>query len=63
MTNFSGCTRYASFNPKLACAKKKIADGTLGKPVSIMVSHHLSRSLGKRIAGRVRLPAPGTSCP
>jgi predicted dehydrogenase len=26
------------FNPKIAYAKKKIADGTLGKPVSVMVS-------------------------
>ena len=43
------------FNPKLAYARKKIADGTLGKPVSIMVSRHLSRSLGKKIAGRVKL--------
>ncbi len=43
------------FNTKLAYAKKKIVDGTLGKPVSIMVSRHLSRSLGKKIAGRTRL--------
>jgi predicted dehydrogenase len=43
------------FNPKIAYAKKKIADGTLGKVVSVMVSRHLSRSLGKRIASRVRL--------
>src|ERR1700694_5699260 len=43
------------FNPKVAYAKKKIADGTLGKPVSVMVSRHITRSLGKRIAGRTRL--------
>src|SRR5207248_6889971 len=43
------------FNPKLAYAKTKIADGTLGTPVSVMVSRHLSRSLGKKIASRVRL--------
>ena len=43
------------FNPKIAYAKKKIADGTLGKPVSVLVSRHLSRSLGKKIASRVRL--------
>jgi myo-inositol 2-dehydrogenase/D-chiro-inositol 1-dehydrogenase len=43
------------FNPKIAYAKKKIADGTLGKVVSVMVSRHLSRSLGKKIASRVRL--------
>src|SRR5215510_11594864 len=43
------------FNTKLAYAKKKIADGTLGKPVSVMVSRHITRNLGKKIAGRVRL--------
>jgi myo-inositol 2-dehydrogenase/D-chiro-inositol 1-dehydrogenase len=43
------------FNTKVAYAKKKIADGTLGKPVSVMVSRHLSRNLGKKIASRVRL--------
>jgi predicted dehydrogenase len=43
------------FNPKLAFAKKTIADGALGKPVSVMVSRHLSRNLGKKIAGRVKL--------
>jgi myo-inositol 2-dehydrogenase/D-chiro-inositol 1-dehydrogenase len=43
------------FNPKIAYAKKKISDGTLGRPVSVMVSRHLSRSLGKKIASRVKL--------
>ena len=43
------------FNTKIAYAKKKIVDGTLGKVVSVMVSRHLSRSLGKKIASRVRL--------
>jgi predicted dehydrogenase len=43
------------FNSKIAFAKKKIADGTLGTIVSVMVSRHLSRSLGKKIASRVRL--------
>src|SRR6478672_3738203 len=43
------------FNTKIAYAKKKITDGTLGTPVSVMVSRHLSRSLGKKIAGRTRL--------
>jgi len=43
------------FNTKIAYAKKKIADGTLGKPVSVMVSRHITRNLGKRIAGRTRL--------
>ncbi len=43
------------FNTKFAYAKKKLNDGTLGQPVSVMVSRHLSRSLGKKIASRVRL--------
>jgi predicted dehydrogenase len=43
------------FNPKIAYARKTIAGGTLGKTVSVMVSRHLSRSLGTKIASRVRL--------
>jgi len=43
------------FNVKFAYAKKKISDGTLGKPVSVMVSRHLSRTLGQKIASRVKL--------
>jgi len=43
------------FNTKVAYAKKKIADGTLGRTVSVMVSRHITRSLGKKIAGRTRL--------
>src|SRR6478672_2150093 len=38
------------FNTKFAYAKKKITDGTLGKVVSVMVSRHLSRGLGAKIA-------------
>ena len=43
------------FNPKIAWAKKAIAEGKLGKIVNVMVSRHLSRSLGSRIANRVKL--------
>ena len=43
------------FNTKFAYAKKKITDGTLGKVVSVMVSRHLSRGLGNKIAKRVKL--------
>ncbi|ROT97797.1 Gfo/Idh/MocA family protein [Histidinibacterium lentulum] len=43
------------FNPKIAYAKKSIKDGTLGKVVNVMVSRHISRSLGKKVANRVRL--------
>src|SRR6516162_1484080 len=40
------------FNTKFAYAKKKIVDGTIGKPVTAVVSRHLSLSLGKKIASR-----------
>ena len=43
------------FNPKIAYAKKKINDGTLGRVVNVLVSRHLSRTLGKKIASRVKL--------
>jgi myo-inositol 2-dehydrogenase/D-chiro-inositol 1-dehydrogenase len=43
------------FNPKIAYAKKKIDEGTLGRVVNVMVSRHLSRSLGKKIASRTKL--------
>ncbi|WP_424934256.1 Gfo/Idh/MocA family protein [Amaricoccus macauensis] len=43
------------FNPKIAYARKSVAEGKLGKVVNVMVSRHLSRSLGARIANRVKL--------
>jgi len=43
------------FNPKIAYAKKSIVEGRLGKVVNVMVSRHLSRNLGKKIANRVKL--------
>lgn len=43
------------FNPKIAYAKKSIAEGKLGRVVNVMVSRHLSRNLGKKIANRVKL--------
>ncbi len=43
------------FNPKIAYAKKSIAEGKLGNVVNVMVSRHLSRNLGKKIANRVKL--------
>jgi len=43
------------FNPKYAYVKKSIQDGTIGRPVSILVSRHITRSLGKKISGRVKL--------
>ena len=43
------------FNPKFAYVKKCATDGTLGKPVSALVSRHIGRSLGKKITGRTKL--------
>jgi predicted dehydrogenase len=43
------------FNPKFAYAKKKMADGALGEPVSALVSRHITRGLGKKITGRGKL--------
>jgi predicted dehydrogenase len=43
------------FNPKFAYVKKSITDGTIGKPVSALVSRHITRNLGKKITGRVKL--------
>ncbi len=43
------------FAPKIAYAKKAISEGKLGKVVNVMVSRHLSRNLGKKIANRVKL--------
>ncbi len=43
------------FNPKFAYVKKSITDGTIGRPVSALVSRHITRSLGKKITGRSKL--------
>ena len=43
------------FNPKFAYVKRSIEDGTIGEPVSALVSRHITRSLGKKISGRVKL--------
>ncbi|MGI9523103.1 MAG: Gfo/Idh/MocA family protein [Hyphomicrobiaceae bacterium] len=43
------------FNPKYAYVKKCLEDGTLGKPVSALVSRHITRNLGKKISGRIKL--------
>lgn len=43
------------FNSKIAYAKKSISEGKLGKVVNVMVSRHLSRNLGAKIANRVKL--------
>lgn len=43
------------FNPKFAYLKQSVAEGKLGSPVSLMISRNVSRSIGTKIAGRVRL--------
>jgi predicted dehydrogenase len=43
------------FNSKFAYVKKAVTDGTIGKPVSALVSRHITRGLGKKITGRTKL--------
>jgi predicted dehydrogenase len=43
------------FNPKFAYVRKAINDGAIGRPVSALVSRHITRSLGKKITGRGKL--------
>jgi scyllo-inositol 2-dehydrogenase (NAD+) len=43
------------FNAKYAYVRKCIRDGTIGKPVSALVSRHITRGLGKKISGRIKL--------
>ncbi|MEK6243418.1 MAG: Gfo/Idh/MocA family oxidoreductase [Pseudomonadota bacterium] len=43
------------FNPKFAYVRKAIRDGSIGTPVSALVSRHITRSLGTKISGRIKL--------
>ena len=43
------------FNPKYAYIRQSLLDGTLGEPVSALVSRHITRSLGTKISGRTKL--------
>ena len=43
------------FNPKYVYVKQCVKDGSIGRPVSALVSRHITRSLGKKISGRVKL--------
>ena len=43
------------FNPKFAYLKKCLNDGTIGKPVAGLVSRHITRGLGNKIGGRIKL--------
>jgi len=43
------------FNPKFAYVKKCLEDGTLGEFISALVSRHITRNLGNKISGRIKL--------
>jgi predicted dehydrogenase len=43
------------FNPKFAYVRKAIREGAIGRPVSALVSRHITRNLGKKISGRIKL--------
>ena len=43
------------FNPKFAYLKECVANGSLGRPVTALVSRHVSREIGAKIAGRGEL--------
>mgnify|MGYP000215209852 CR=1 FL=1 len=43
------------FNPKFAYVRKCVREGVIGRPVSALVSRHVTRNLGRKISGRIRL--------
>src|SRR4051812_12989704 len=43
------------FNTKFAYVRKAIREGSIGTPVSALVSRHITRGLGKKITGRTKL--------
>jgi predicted dehydrogenase len=43
------------FNPKQSLVKRSVRDGTLGHPVSALVSRHVTRRLGEKIGSRIKL--------
>ncbi len=43
------------FNNKQALVKRSIEDGTIGIPVTGLVSRHITRKLGAKIGGRIKL--------
>ena len=50
------------FNAKYAYVRKCIRDGTIGRPVSALVSRHITRGLGKKITGRTKLSPAAMEC-
>jgi predicted dehydrogenase len=43
------------FNHKFAYAKKSLMEKTIGEPVCVLVSRHVTRGLGTKISGRIKL--------
>jgi len=43
------------FNPKFAYAKQSLVKKTIGDPVCALVSRHITRGLGNKIGGRIKL--------
>jgi len=43
------------FNVKQALVKRSLGDGTLGEPVSVLISRHITRKLADKIGGRIKL--------
>jgi myo-inositol 2-dehydrogenase/D-chiro-inositol 1-dehydrogenase len=43
------------FNAKQALVRRSLNDGTLGAPVSVLISRHITRSLGAKIGNRTKL--------
>ncbi len=43
------------FNPKQALVKRNLREGSLGDPVSLLISRHITRSLGAKIGSRTKL--------
>lgn len=43
------------FNNKQSLIKRSVADGSVGEPVSVLVSRHISRNLGAKIGNRIKL--------
>jgi scyllo-inositol 2-dehydrogenase (NAD+) len=43
------------FNPKYAYVRKCVREATIGRPVTALVSRHITRMLGTKISGRSKL--------
>ncbi|MGQ0650710.1 MAG: Gfo/Idh/MocA family protein [Betaproteobacteria bacterium] len=50
------------FNAKYAYVRKCIRDGSIGRPVSALVSRHLTCGLGTKITGRSKLSPAAMEC-